>query len=96
MRIFFEREKLHQEEIKNDLGRCEIISIQKALNKMMIEQKESEMLMSFSRDTVNSIDKRIQSLSEQVCEVLVGKGEGLVNDNFFISILLMKKAIIYL
>ena len=36
MRIFFEREKLHQEEIKNDLGRCEIISIQKALNKMMI------------------------------------------------------------
>ena len=91
MRIFFEREKLHQEEIKNDLGRCEIISIQKALNKMMIEQKESEMLMSFSRDTVNSIDKRVQSLSEQV-----GKGEGLVDDKFFISILLMKKAIIYL
>ena len=79
MRIFFEREKLHQEEIKNDLGRCEIISIQKALNKMMIEQKESEILMSFSRDTVNSIDRRVQFLSEQVCEGLVGKGEGLVN-----------------
>ena len=29
MRIFFVREKLHQEEIKNDLGRCEIISIQR-------------------------------------------------------------------
>ena len=46
-----------------------------ALNKMMIEQKENEMLMSIQYDTVNSIDKSVQSLSEQVCEGLVGKGE---------------------
>ena len=72
MRIFFEREKLHQEEIKNDLGRCEIVSIQRALNKMKIDQKENEMLMSIQYDTVNSIDKSVQSLSEQVCEGLVG------------------------
>ena len=86
MRIFFEREKLHQEEIKNDLGRCENISIQKALNKMKIEQKENEMLMSIQYDTVNSIDKSVQSLSEQVCEGLVGK---LEDDKSFISILLI-------